>query len=159
MATRVVALHTISRTLKPGIAATRDTPAVKPVTTEIAPGTVFVVDDDAELAMLLEAKAVSKNVPKHAQYQDQARVVDGPGTPIVEKTSDAGGEKPKDDVIALTDDEKTKLIARGKELNVAGIGGAATWKDETLRRKVEEAETAAAAADRDAGGTGTENLI
>lgn len=137
MATKVIALHTVIRTLKPGVAATRDTPAVRPVTEELKPGTVFVIDNDngptSELAELLAAKAVSTEV-KSGVVHTAAAALDGPGEPVVK-------------VEALTADAKAKLIARGKELNIKGIATADTWKDATLTKKVAEAEAEAAARD------------
>ncbi len=139
MATKVLALHTVQRTLKPGTAATRDTAAVKPVTESLKPGTLFVIEDDhgkdSELAFLLAAKAVTTDIPKSGFSEYVARTVDGPG------------ELAKEPAKPLTADERAKLVARGKELGVAGIATSDNWKDATLAKKVGDAEAAAAEKD------------
>lgn len=149
MATKVIALHTVMRTIKPGVAATRDTAAVRPVTQELKPGTVFVIDDDtgpeSELAQLLSAKAVSKDV-KGGVMHAAAPGADGPGEPVVEAQP-------------LSADDRAKLIARGKELGVQGIATADKWKDATLTKKIGEAEAAAAEKDRLAKDGDETNLV
>lgn len=136
---KVVAVHTITRALSPGVAATKDTPGKAPTVETLQPGTIFVIDDKDELDSLVKAGAVSLDIPKAPLVSSYAQANDGPGEPEKRKASD----KPKADA-PLTAEEKAKLVARGKELGVNGVSE--SWKDETLRRKVGEAEAEAKAA-------------
>lgn len=61
--TKVIAIHTVLLTIKAGKRATKELPAVKPVTQTIQPGTVFVIDDPAQLAELKAAGAVREPEP------------------------------------------------------------------------------------------------
>lgn len=56
--TKYVALHTLSITVQPGVAKTATSAAKRPITKEIAPGTIIVIDDKAQADAWLEAKAI-----------------------------------------------------------------------------------------------------
>lgn len=62
---KVIALNTVHRTIEPGKHKTADSPAVKPKTQEIKPGTNFLADDEpkegrakSEYQELKDAKAI-----------------------------------------------------------------------------------------------------
>ncbi len=144
---KVVALHTINRTIKPGVAATKDTKAIKPEVQEIAPGTIFVPKDETEFGELMAAKAISLDIPKSATVLPMAPANDGPGVVVVKE----------DDSPFADAADRTSWVERGAKVNV-NVGD--NWKPATIRKKVTEAEAAAAAqAAKDSnqsGGDGTE---
>jgi hypothetical protein len=128
---KVVALHTVTRTLTPGKAKTKDTPAVRPKTEEIKKGTIFVVSDSDELDYLVKAGAVSTSIPKAAYAMDPAPVIDGPG--VVEKPKAASATTE----VSLSADERKAWVERGAKV---GVNVGDNWKDATVVKKVEEAE-------------------
>jgi len=58
--TKYIALHTITSTVTPGERKTATNPGKRPVTKDIRPGTVLVINDQAKADELLEAKAIRK---------------------------------------------------------------------------------------------------
>lgn len=128
---KVVALHTIVRTLEPGVAGTKDTPAKKPKVQTIEPGTVFVITDQTEFDDLTAAKSISLDIPKAAFVAAPAPIDDGPGVPVVKE----------DDTPFASDAERAEWVERGKKVDL-NVGD--NWKPATVRRKVTEAEAAAA---------------
>jgi hypothetical protein len=63
MPVKLKALHTVSVVVEPGVAKTKDTPAKAPKSRNLAPGTIFAVDDE-EAAILIEAGAAEVHVDK-----------------------------------------------------------------------------------------------
>jgi hypothetical protein len=144
---KVVALHTVTRAVTPGKAKTKDSPAVRPQTEEIAPGTIFVVTDSEELDFLVGSHAVSTTIPKAAFAMAPAAVVDGPGDREAARQSKAA-----EDAVTLSDADRADWIERGKKV---GVNVGDNWKAATIVKKVEEAEAESKArAASDAGQTG-----
>lgn len=69
MAKKYVTITTLTHTVSPGVAKTPTTAAKRPVTKDIGPGTVIVLDDDDQAQELIDLGAI-----RHAKAEDTKEV-------------------------------------------------------------------------------------
>ena len=149
MATKYIALHTISVTVEPGQAKTATTPARRPKIKEIVPGTHLVLDDQDQIDELLEAKAIrkfTKDDGKAAQVENLSDLSE-------EQQAAADAEQARID--AQANDENARRAANAQAALDAGTGKATTTtkaagKAAAKAGKPAPSAAAAAAADKDA---------